>query len=113
MSGQPGQSLSLQSHFHRSEHWIVVEGTAKVTVGDEVTLLTENQSLYVPAGAKHRVENPGKIPVVFIEVQTGTYLGEDDIVRYERSEEHTSELQSLMSISYAVFCLKKKKQERS
>ncbi|BAI98159.1 mannose-1-phosphate guanylyltransferase/mannose-6-phosphate isomerase [Sphingobium sp. TA15] len=80
---QPGQSLSLQSHFHRSEHWIVVEGTAKVTVGDEVTLLTENQSLYVPAGAKHRVENPGKIPVVFIEVQTGTYLGEDDIVRYE------------------------------
>src|SRR3546814_17798529 len=89
MSGQPGQSLSLQSHFHRSEHWIVVEGTAKVTVGDEVTLLTENQSLYVPAGAKHRVENPGKIPVVFIEVQTGTYLGEDDIVRYEdrRSEE--------------------------
>lgn len=80
---QPGQSLSLQSHFHRSEHWIVVEGTAKVTVGDDVTLLTENQSLYVPAGAKHRVENPGKIPVVFIEVQTGTYLGEDDIVRYE------------------------------
>src|SRR3546814_13547629 len=76
----PGQSLSLQSHFHRSEHWIVVEGTAKVTVGDEVTLLTENQSLYVPAGAKHRVENQGKIPVVFIEVQTGTYLG-------ERSEE--------------------------
>jgi len=80
---QPGQSLSLQSHFHRSEHWIVVEGTAKVTVGDAVTLLTENRSLYVPAGAKHRVENPGKIPVVFIEVQTGTYLGEDDIVRYE------------------------------
>ncbi|KKW89461.1 mannose-1-phosphate guanylyltransferase/mannose-6-phosphate isomerase [Sphingobium chungbukense] len=80
---QPGQSLSLQSHFHRSEHWIVVEGTAKVTVDEKVTLLTENQSLYVPAGAKHRVENPGKIPVVFIEVQTGTYLGEDDIVRYE------------------------------
>ncbi|WP_375195797.1 mannose-1-phosphate guanylyltransferase/mannose-6-phosphate isomerase [Sphingobium sp.] len=80
---QPGQSLSLQSHFHRSEHWIVVEGTAKVTVDGEDTLLTENQSLYVPAGAKHRVENPGKIPVVFIEVQTGTYLGEDDIVRYE------------------------------
>jgi mannose-1-phosphate guanylyltransferase/mannose-1-phosphate guanylyltransferase/mannose-6-phosphate isomerase len=80
---QPGQSLSLQSHFHRSEHWIVVEGTAKVTVDGDVTLLTENQSLYVAAGAKHRVENPGKIPVVFIEVQTGTYLGEDDIVRYE------------------------------
>lgn len=80
---QPGQSLSLQSHFHRSEHWIVVEGTAKVTVDDDVTLLTENQSLYVPSGARHRVENPGKIPVVFIEVQTGTYFGEDDIVRYE------------------------------
>lgn len=80
---QPGQSLSLQSHFHRSEHWIVVEGTAKVTVGETVTLLTENQSLYVPAGARHRVENPGRIPVVFIEVQTGAYLGEDDIVRYE------------------------------
>ncbi|KEQ53185.1 mannose-1-phosphate guanylyltransferase/mannose-6-phosphate isomerase [Sphingobium chlorophenolicum] len=80
---QPGQSLSLQSHFHRSEHWIVVEGTAKVTIGDAVTLLTENQSIYVPAGEKHRMENPGKIPVVFIEVQTGTYLGEDDIVRYE------------------------------
>lgn len=80
---QPGQSLSLQSHFHRSEHWIVVEGTAKVTVNEDVTLLTENQSLYVPAGARHRVENPGRIPVVFIEVQTGTYLGEDDIVRYE------------------------------
>src|SRR3546814_7926998 len=64
-------------------HWIVVEGTAKVTVGDEVTLLTENQSLYVPAGAKHRVENPGRIPVVFIEVQTGTSLAEDDIVRSE------------------------------
>lgn len=80
---QPGETLSLQSHFHRSEHWIVVEGTAKVTVDGSETLLTENQSLYVPAGAKHRVENPGKIPVVFIEVQTGTYLGEDDIVRYE------------------------------
>ncbi|UZW54143.1 mannose-1-phosphate guanylyltransferase/mannose-6-phosphate isomerase [Sphingobium sp. JS3065] len=79
----PGQSLSLQSHFHRSEHWIVVEGTARVTVGEEVTLLTENQSIYVPAGAKHRLENPGKIPVEFIEVQTGTYLGEDDIIRYE------------------------------
>ncbi|WP_150290666.1 mannose-1-phosphate guanylyltransferase/mannose-6-phosphate isomerase [Sphingobium estronivorans] len=80
---QPGQSLSLQSHFHRSEHWIVVEGTAKVTVGDEVMLLNENQSVYVPAGAKHRMENPGRIPMVLIEVQTGTYLGEDDIVRYE------------------------------
>ena len=79
----PGAALSLQSHHHRSEHWIVVEGTARVTVGDEVTLVTENQSVYIPLGATHRMENPGKVPMVLIEVQTGTYLGEDDIVRYE------------------------------
>jgi mannose-1-phosphate guanylyltransferase/mannose-6-phosphate isomerase len=79
----PGASLSLQSHVHRSEHWIVVEGTAKVTVDAKVTLLTENQSIYVPLGAVHRMENPGKVPMVLIEVQTGTYLGEDDIFRYE------------------------------
>lgn len=79
----PEASLSLQSHFHRSEHWIVVEGTAKVTLDEEVTLLTENQSIYIPVGAKHRIENPGRIPMVFIEVQTGSYVGEDDIVRYE------------------------------
>ncbi len=79
----PGASLSLQSHHHRSEHWIVVEGTARVTVDDDVTLLTENQSVYIPLGAVHRMENPGKIPMVLIEVQTGRYLGEDDIIRYE------------------------------
>jgi mannose-1-phosphate guanylyltransferase/mannose-1-phosphate guanylyltransferase/mannose-6-phosphate isomerase len=79
----PGAALSLQSHVHRSEHWIVVAGTAKVTVDDEVKLLTENQSVYIPLGAVHRMENPGKVPMVLIEVQTGTYLGEDDIVRYE------------------------------
>ncbi len=79
----PGASLSLQSHFHRSEHWIVVEGTAKVTVDDKVTLVSENQSIYVPLGSVHRMENPGKVPMVLIEVQTGVYLGEDDIVRYE------------------------------
>lgn len=79
----PGAALSLQSHVHRSEHWIVVQGTARVTIGDEVTLVTENQSVYVPLGAVHRMENPGKTPMVLIEVQTGTYLGEDDIVRYE------------------------------
>ena len=79
----PGAALSLQSHHHRAEHWIVVEGTARVTVGDEVTLVTENQSIYVPLGAKHRMENPGKLPMVLIEVQTGSYLGEDDIIRYE------------------------------
>lgn len=79
----PGASLSLQSHHHRSEHWIVVEGTAKVTVDEDVKLVTENQSVYIPLGAVHRMENPGKVPMVLIEVQTGSYLGEDDIVRYE------------------------------
>ncbi len=79
----PGAALSLQSHFHRSEHWIVVSGTAKVTVDATVQLVTENQSVYIPLGAKHRMENPGRVPMVLIEVQTGVYLGEDDIVRYE------------------------------
>lgn len=79
----PGAALSLQSHHHRSEHWIVVEGTAKVTVDGEVKLVTENQSVYIPLGAVHRMENPGKVPMVLIEVQTGSYLGEDDILRYE------------------------------
>lgn len=79
----PGAALSLQSHHYRSEHWIVVEGTARVTVGDEVKLVTENQSVYIPLGATHRMENPGKVPMVLIEVQTGSYLGEDDIIRYE------------------------------
>lgn len=80
---KPGASLSLQSHHHRSEHWIVVEGTARVTVDDEIKLLSENQSVYIPLGAVHRMENPGKVPMVLIEVQTGSYLGEDDIIRYE------------------------------
>ena len=79
----PGGALSLQSHIHRAEHWIVVSGTAQVTVDAEVKLLAENQSIYVPLGAVHRLENPGKVPVVLIEVQTGAYLGEDDVVRYE------------------------------
>lgn len=79
----PGASLSLQSHFHRSEHWIVVEGTARVTIDDEVKLVTENESVYLPLGCVHRMENPGKVPMVLIEVQTGAYVGEDDIVRYE------------------------------
>ena len=79
----PGAALSLQSHHHRSEHWIVVKGTAKVTVDGKVTLVTENQSVYIPVGAVHRLENPGKLPMVLIEVQTGSYLGEDDIIRYE------------------------------
>lgn len=80
---KPGAALSLQSHMHRSEHWIVVKGTARVTIGDEVRLVSENESVYVPLGVKHRMENPGKLPMVLIEVQTGAYLGEDDIIRYD------------------------------
>lgn len=80
---KPGGILSLQSHHHRSEHWIVVEGTARVTLDDDIRLVTENQSIYIPLGAKHRMENPGKFPMVLIEVQTGAYLGEDDITRHE------------------------------
>ena len=79
----PGAALSLQSHRHRSEHWIVVEGTARVTVDKEVKLISEGQSVYIPLGAKHRLENPLDTSLVLIEVQTGTYFGEDDIVRYE------------------------------
>ena len=80
---KPGAALSLQSHVHRSEHWIVVSGTARVTIGETESLLTENQSVYIPLGARHRLENPGRLPMVLIEVQTGAYLGEDDITRYE------------------------------
>ncbi len=80
---KPGGRLSLQNHHHRSEHWVTVSGTARVTVDDKVMLLTENESVYIPLGATHRLENPGKIPVLLIEVQTGSYLGEDDIVRTE------------------------------
>ncbi|KOR30481.1 mannose-1-phosphate guanyltransferase [Achromatium sp. WMS2] len=79
----PGASLSLQLHYHRAEHWVVVSGTAKVTKDQEVFLLTENQSTYIPLGVKHRLENPGHIPLEIIEVQSGSYLGEDDIVRFE------------------------------
>jgi mannose-1-phosphate guanylyltransferase/mannose-6-phosphate isomerase len=80
---KPGASLSLQKHHHRAEHWIVVKGTAEVTCGDKVTLLGENQSIYIPLGEVHRLANPGNIPLEIIEVQTGSYLGEDDIVRFE------------------------------
>jgi mannose-1-phosphate guanylyltransferase/mannose-6-phosphate isomerase len=78
-----GGRLSLQMHHHRAEHWVVVHGTARVTIGDEVKVLHENESIYVPLGARHRLENPGKIDLELIEVQTGSYLGEDDIVRIE------------------------------
>ena len=80
---KPGASLSLQMHHHRAEHWIVVKGTAKVTNGDKVFLLEENQSTYIPIGVMHRLENPGKTDLEMIEVQSGGYLGEDDIVRFE------------------------------
>jgi mannose-1-phosphate guanylyltransferase / mannose-6-phosphate isomerase len=80
---KPGGQLSLQLHHHRAEHWIIVSGTARITRGDEVFLLEENQSTYIPLGVKHRIENPGKIPLHIIEVQSGSYLGEDDIVRFQ------------------------------
>ena len=79
----PGATLSLQMHHHRAEHWIVVKGTACVTRGDETLLLSENQSTYIPLGTRHRLQNPGKVPLEIIEVQSGAYLGEDDIVRFE------------------------------
>ncbi len=80
---EPGRKLSLQMHHHRAEHWVIVSGTARVTRGEEVTLLTENQSIFISVGELHRLENPGKVPLKLIEVQTGTYLGEDDIVRFD------------------------------
>jgi mannose-1-phosphate guanylyltransferase / mannose-6-phosphate isomerase len=80
---KPGASLSLQMHHHRAEHWIVVSGTAEVTNGEQVTILSENQSTYIPLGQTHRLANPGKVPLEIIEVQSGSYLGEDDIVRFE------------------------------
>lgn len=80
---KPGASLSLQMHHHRSEHWVVVNGTAKITNGDEEILVHSNESTYIPAGQKHRLENPGRVPCVMIEVQCGSYLGEDDIVRFD------------------------------
>ncbi|SFM39180.1 mannose-1-phosphate guanylyltransferase/mannose-1-phosphate guanylyltransferase / mannose-6-phosphate isomerase [Ectothiorhodospira mobilis] len=80
---KPGQQLSLQMHYHRAEHWIVVRGTARITRGEEQFILSENESTYIPLGITHRLENPGRIPLELIEVQSGSYLGEDDIVRFE------------------------------
>jgi mannose-1-phosphate guanylyltransferase/mannose-6-phosphate isomerase len=80
---KPGAALSLQMHYHRAEHWIVVSGTAKVTKGTETLLLSENESTYIPLGTTHRLENPGRVDLEMIEVQSGSYLGEDDIVRFE------------------------------
>ncbi len=83
ISVKPGEKLSLQMHHHRAEHWVVVEGTARVTNGDQEILLSENQSTYIPIGVTHRLENPGEIDLTLIEVQSGSYLGEDDIVRFD------------------------------
>jgi mannose-6-phosphate isomerase len=87
----PGQRLSLQKHHHRSEHWIVVSGSALVTCGEREFMVNINESTFIPIGEQHRLQNPGKIPLVIIEVQSGEYLGEDDIVRfqddYQRAEE--------------------------
>ena len=79
----PGERLSLQKHFHRAEHWVVVTGTAAVEVDGSRTLIHENQSTYIPMGSKHRLSNPGRIPLRIVEVQSGAYLEEDDIERYE------------------------------
>jgi mannose-1-phosphate guanylyltransferase/mannose-6-phosphate isomerase len=83
ISVNPGASLSLQLHHHRAEHWVVVKGVAEVTCGDKVLLLSENESTFIPVGIKHRLHNPGRVPVEIIEVQSGEYLGEDDIVRFD------------------------------
>lgn len=87
---KPGAALSLQMHHHRAEHWVVVTGTARVTLGDKELLLSENESTYIPIGTPHRLENPGKVPLSIIEVQSGCYLGEDDIVRLEDSYGRTA-----------------------
>jgi mannose-6-phosphate isomerase-like protein (cupin superfamily) len=79
----PGAKLSVQMHHHRAEHWVVVSGTAKVRIGEQEQLVSENQSVYIPLGVVHSLENPGKMPLHLIEVQSGSYLGEDDIVRFE------------------------------
>ncbi|MNL70131.1 Mannose-1-phosphate guanylyltransferase 1 [compost metagenome] len=78
---KPGQKTAVQIHYHRAEHWIIVSGTARVTRGDEIFLISENESTYIPVGVAHAIENPGKIPLEMIEVRTGIYLEEDDIVR--------------------------------
>jgi mannose-1-phosphate guanylyltransferase/mannose-6-phosphate isomerase len=85
----PGESLSLQMHHHRAEHWVVVSGTARVLHNNIEKLLTENQSTYIPLGTTHRLENPGKVPLHIIEVQSGSYLGEDDIVCFEDNYRRT------------------------
>ena len=80
---KPGEKLSLQMHHHRSEHWVVVNGTAKVELDNNISIISENESVYIPLRGKHRLSNPGKINLILIEVQSGSYVGEDDIVRFD------------------------------
>ncbi len=80
---KPGAQLSLQMHHHRAEHWIIVKGTAKVTIENKQSIIKENESVFIPLGSKHRLSNPEKVPLVLIEVQSGSYLGEDDIDRFK------------------------------
>ena len=83
---KPGARISMQMHHHRAEHWVVVRGTAEVTKGKEITLLTENQSTYIPLGVQHSIRNPGKLPLYLVEVQSGSYFGDDDVIRVETSD---------------------------
>ena len=100
---KPGGRLSLQKHHHRSEHWIVVRGAAQVTVNELVKIVHENELIYIPIGATHRLENPGKIPLELIEVQTGSYLGEDDIIRIEDDYQRTVNHLDACRIVLALF----------
>jgi mannose-6-phosphate isomerase len=92
----PGQRLSLQMHYHRSEHWIVVSGSARVTCGDLVSVINVNESTFIPIGVQHRLENPGVIPLTIIEVQSGEYLGEDDIVRFQDDYRRCEEVEETL-----------------
>ena len=94
---KPGERMAIQKHYHRAEHWVVVSGTANVIRGDEEFLLSENQSTYIPIGLEHAIENPGKVPLEIIEVRSGSYLGEDDIVRINRKGYVDSEVELLES----------------
>ena len=100
---KPGGRLSLQKHHHRSEHWIVVRGTAQVTVNELVKTVHENESIYIPIGAVHRLENPGKIQLELIEVQTGSYFGEDDIIRIEDDYHERRSLSDLDACKFWLF----------
>jgi mannose-1-phosphate guanylyltransferase/mannose-6-phosphate isomerase len=98
----PGATLSLQMHHHRAEHWIVVTGTARVTRGDETFLLSENESTYIPLGVRHRLENPGRVPLELIEVQSGAYLGEDDIVRFEDNYGRSVQSENVIALNEVI-----------